>query len=107
MVKSCVLKMALVCTVMTSVIGCSPHVFKQDEFERDSPTFNKEPKDVDGLTVCYNGIVSSEGEVVTVAEQACDHYGKAAELTGTGFGVCPLFTPTEARFACRKLASVD
>ena len=44
-----------------------PYLYKADEFDRNSPTFNKQPADRDEATICYNGIVTSEAVVAEMA----------------------------------------
>jgi hypothetical protein len=77
-----------------------PYVYKPDEFNRNSPTFNKQPADRDEATICYNGVGTSDATVAGLAEQECAKFGKTARLEGETFGNCPLLTPVEARFAC-------
>lgn len=77
-----------------------PYLYKADEFDRNSPTFNKQPADRDEATICYNGIVASEAVVAEMAARECGKFGKTAHRQGEAFGRCPLLTPVEARFAC-------
>jgi hypothetical protein len=75
-------------------------VYKQDEFDRDAKTFNKEPTDRDAVTICYNGVGMSDRRVEAMAQDECTKFGKSAVPAGEGFGACPLLTPIEAYFAC-------
>ena len=68
-----------------------PYLYKADEFDRNSLTFNKQPADRDEATICHNGIFTSGAVVAEMAARECGKFGK-----------CPLLTPVEARFACRK-----
>ena len=79
-----------------------PYLYKAYEFDRNSPTFNKQPADRDEATICYNGIVSSEAAVAGMAATECGKFGKTAHRQGEAFGKCALLTPIEARFACLK-----
>jgi hypothetical protein len=91
--------------VVTALAGCGAtdaYVYKKDEFDRDAKTFNKEPKDRNEVTICYNGVGTSDKRVADMAEQECVKFGKTARPENEVFGDCPLLTPIEARFACVK-----
>lgn len=91
--------------VVTALAGCGAteaYVYKTDEFDRDAKTFNKEPKDRNEVTICYNGVGTSDKRVADMAEQECVKFGKTARRENEVFGDCPLLTPIEARFACVK-----
>ena len=98
-----VLAVALAPTLTLGVAGCEatgPYVYKKDEFKRTAETFNKEPTDRDEVTICYNGLGTTDKQVETIAQQECGKFAKQALATGATFGVCPLMTPVEAQFAC-------
>jgi hypothetical protein len=91
--------------VVTALAGCGAtdaYVYKKDEFDRDAKTFNKEPKDRNEVTICYNSVGTSDKRVSDIAEQECVKFGKTARRENEVFGDCPLLTPIEARFACVK-----
>lgn len=104
MVK-CRLRSGVWMVLATSLGACGaidPYIYTPHEFDRNSPTFNKPPKDRDEVTICYNGIATSEATVAELAQQECAKFGKTACREGRRFGNCPLLTPVEARFACVK-----
>jgi hypothetical protein len=80
----------------------APHVFTEDEFDREAEDFRKAPEDRDFVTVCYSDWESTPAEALEIAEAECGKYGKTARLVTERFYKCPLNTPTEARFACIK-----
>jgi hypothetical protein len=89
--------------LVLGVAGCGstdPYVYKKDEFKRTAETFNKEPTDRDEVTICYNGMGTTDKQVEAIAQQECGKFAKQAVATGETFGVCPLMTPVEAQFAC-------
>ena len=91
--------------VAAALAGCGAtdaYVYKKDEFNRNSKTFNKEPEDRSEVTICYNGLGTSDKPVATMAEEECAKFGKTAHRDHETFGVCPLLAPVEARFACVK-----
>ena len=79
-----------------------PYVYKPDEFDRNSPTFNKQPADREEVTICYNAIITSDAAVGEMAERECGKFGKTARHRGDAFGKCPLLSPVHAHFACIK-----
>ena len=93
--------------VVVAVTGCGvtePYAYKKDEFNRNAKTFNKEPEDRSEVTICYNGLGTSDKRVANMAEEECAKFGKTARRGHETFGVCPILTPVEARFACVKAA---
>lgn len=85
--------------------GCGAtdaYIFKPDEFDRDAKTFNKELTDREDVTVCYNGLVTTDKRVEEMADAECRRFGRVAVVAGETFEQCPLLTPVEARFACVK-----
>lgn len=85
--------------------GCGaadPYIYKKNEFDRESATFNKEPEDLSEVTVCYLSANTAFSTVTRMAEERCAQFGKEARFVGSGYGDCPLLTPTGARFACVK-----
>jgi hypothetical protein len=80
--------------------GTDAYVYKAREFDRQDSNFNKQPTDRDDVTVCYNGIGTSDGQVAALAQAECGKFGKVAVQREDSFGSCPLLTPVQARFAC-------
>lgn len=88
--------------VLTAV-GCgetAPYIYKPREFDRNDKDFNKTPTDRRSLTICYNGIGTTDHDIATIAEEECRKYGKEASARSESFGPCPLLTPVAAVFAC-------
>ncbi len=85
------------------VTGCGltgPYVFKADEFNRDSPTFNKPRQDGEPVSICYNGIGTTDFELQQIAEAECARFGKRAQFLSETVQRCPLLVPREAVFDC-------
>lgn len=83
--------------------GCGStdaYVLKKDEFNRNDPDFNRPISDRDEVTICYNGIGTSDGYVAHLAQEECSRFGKNAMAGGESFGECPLFIPVAGRFLC-------
>lgn len=77
-----------------------PYVYKADEFNRNAPTFRKEPADLTQVTICFSGLAASKAEVGALAAAACEKHGKEARNRRDSIGACPLLTPWEAQFDC-------
>ena len=77
-----------------------PYVYTAEEFNRNAPTFRKEPADRDQVTVCFSGLAASKATVDSMAAAACEKYGKVARNRRHSIGLCPLLTPWEAQFDC-------
>ena len=78
------------------------YVFKDDEFNRDSPNFNKEPTDRDSVQICYSNRSTTVDELLQLAEKECAIYGKTARFQFHEFFQCPLTTPARATFLCLR-----
>lgn len=83
--------------------GCGmvePYVFRADEFNRDSPTFNKPAVAGQPVSICYAGWVSEPEDIQKIADTQCAQFDQRASLLSTDVARCPLLTPTEAIFVC-------
>jgi hypothetical protein len=83
--------------------GCGStdaYVLKKNEFNRNDPDFNRPIDDREDVSICYNGIGTSDSDVANLAQEECSRFGKNAVADGESFGECPLFTPVAARFLC-------
>jgi hypothetical protein len=83
--------------------GCGltdPYIFKADEFNRDSPTFNKPRQDGEPVRICYNGIGTTDFKLQQLADAECARFGKRAQQIDDTVYRCPLLVPREAIFAC-------
>lgn len=89
---------------MTLVLGaCSapgPYVYKANEFNRNLPTFAKEPAEISQVTVCYGSAGAAPADVVALAVQECARYGKQARFLKQDRFICPVLTPISAHYAC-------
>ncbi|MBK8209868.1 MAG: hypothetical protein IPK78_07645 [Rhodospirillales bacterium] len=96
----------LVCIVIVVALagfgcgGTDAFVFKKNEFNRSDANFNKPLADRDDVTICFNGIGTSDRRVALMAEEECGRFGKQAQPEGESFGECPLLVPVAARFLC-------
>jgi hypothetical protein len=96
----------LVCIVIVVALagsgcgGTDAFVFKKNEFDRNDANFNKPLADRDEVTICFNGVGTSDRRVALLAEEECGRFGKRAQPEGESFGECPLLVPVAARFLC-------
>jgi hypothetical protein len=99
-------RLAVLClSIGVAIAACEeirPYVYKYKEFDREAEDFNKEPKDRDSVTICYNSLSTTPETAFDMANTECGKYGKHAEAGDRSFGDCPLATPVEAHFACVK-----
>jgi len=98
-----------VCVILAALSGCfrsPPYILNPGEFNRDSPEYIEEPKDISAVTVCYNKRGATPKEIQKMAVDRCAKYKKTAEFTGQNYRDCPLATPTGAHFACRSAPPV-
>jgi hypothetical protein len=89
--------------VAAALAGCAPpppHVFRVDEFDRNSKRFNKEPVDRSSVLICYNRNSAAPAEVRKLAEEACSKVGKTARFLRHEYDDCPLAIFSGARFSC-------
>lgn len=93
----------LMAVVGLAAAGCGvtqAYIFQKDEFDRQAPTFNKEVTDRDAVTICYNGLATTDKRVEEMADAECQRFGKTAVAAGETFRDCPMLTPIEAHFDC-------
>jgi hypothetical protein len=76
------------------------YVYNDGEFNRASPTFNREPVNIDSVTICYNKYGTNPAVVVNMATEECKKFNKKAEFVRQSLSVCPLFTPVAAIYNC-------
>ena len=94
---------AVVVLLMMAAAGCGltePYLFKADEFNRDSPTFNKPRQDWEPVSICYNGIGTTDFQLQQLADSECARFGKRAQRLEDTVHRCPVLIPREAIFAC-------
>ncbi len=83
--------------------GCTDEaafVYDSGEFDRTSPTFAKEPEDIETVTICYNRRATSQREVTRMAQAECAKFNKTARFDALEFLHCPVLTPSGTRFDC-------
>ena len=85
----------------TACGGPGAYVYKTNEFNRAHPNFAKDPKDIDGLTICYNKSGTKPENIAKMAEAECAKFHKKAEFSHQSLDVCPLMTPVAAVYNCR------
>ncbi len=94
--------------LLLGLSACSraaPYVFKEGEFDRNSPTFNKTPDDIDKVQICYNKNTTKPGFLQKIARNECSRYGKRARFQKQDILHCPLVTPVMATFLCLRPGS--
>ena len=80
--------------------ACQPYIHDPQEFNRELPTFGREPTDRNAVDVCYATKSTSAQDLLAIAEAECAKYGKAARYRHSDVLECPMMTPLRARFAC-------
>ncbi|MFO1154346.1 MAG: hypothetical protein U1E42_11900 [Rhodospirillales bacterium] len=99
---------AVVALWAAAAAGCgltTPYVFKADEFNRELPTFNKPRADGEPVSICFNGIGTTDYQLQKMADTECAPFGKRAQLVDQNVQRCPLLVPQEAVFICVAQAS--
>jgi hypothetical protein len=95
--------LALFLSVFLATACESPaYIYKEGEFNRNALDFNKEPKDRDKLTICYNKSDTSPQDVLDMAKDECGKFGKSAKFINQDRLTCPLMNPIAANFTCVK-----
>ena len=77
-----------------------PYVFKEGEFNRNSPTFSKVPDDIDKVQICYNKDSTTPVVLLDMAKNECGRYDKQPRFRRHDLLHCPLVTPVMATFSC-------
>jgi len=96
-----ILVAALSAIVLTA--GCAapaPYVYRVAEFNRELPTFAKEPLNIDSVIICYNKFGTKPEIVANMASAECARFNKKAEFQQQSLDYCPLSAPTAAVYAC-------
>ena len=95
----------LTVVVVFIAAGCTastPYIFKQNEFNRALPDFNRIPKDRKSIKICYSKFSTKPSDLQKMAEKECGLYGKIARFKEHDFLHCPLTTSTGATFNCLR-----
>ena len=88
--------------LLSACSRATPYVFKEGEFNRNSPTFNKTPDDISKVQICYNKGSTTPAVVLEMARNECGLYGKRANFQKQDVLHCPIVTPVMATFLCLK-----
>ncbi|MBT3764518.1 MAG: hypothetical protein HOB79_16470 [Rhodospirillaceae bacterium] len=95
--------LALILSVFLAAACESPaYIHNPIEFKRDAKNFNKDIKDRDELTICYNKSDTSAQDVLEMAKDECGKFGKSAKFVNQDRLTCPLMNPIAANFTCVK-----
>ena len=78
------------------------YIHSKSEFNRNSPDFNRDIKDRDELTICYNKSDNTPQDVLEMAKDECGKFGKSARFIDQDRITCPLSNPIAANFTCAK-----
>jgi hypothetical protein len=95
------LVVALSAVLLTT--GCAappPYIHREGEFNRELPTFAKEPLNIDSVIICYNKYGTKPEIVANMASAECARFNKKAEFLRQSLDQCPLSTPMAAVYAC-------
>lgn len=98
--KAVLVLMAVTALAASGCEATQAFIYDKDEFDRTSPTFNKEVTDREALTICYNGLATTDKRIEEMAAAECQKFGKIAVAASETFSDCPLLAPVEARFKC-------
>ena len=91
-----------VAALLGTVSACAqpPYIHDSAEFNRESGDFGKVRTERNDVTVCYWRNSTSAQEVASIANSACQEFGKVAVLESQDMGTCPMLTPIAANYAC-------
>ncbi len=94
----------LIVLMAYAVSACSapPYVLNANEFNRGSVNFGHEPEDITDVTICYQSNGTTPEQVMSLASERCQQYGKKAVYDSQNYTMCPLLTPSAATFICEK-----
>ncbi|MCW5700142.1 MAG: hypothetical protein KIT00_09910 [Rhodospirillales bacterium] len=94
--------LAMAALLLSSCGAVEPYVYKRNEFNRASATFNREPKDLAEVSICYNTLSTTPDMVSAMAQKRCQDFGKQARFRAHVYDECPLLTPVGAAYDCIK-----
>lgn len=98
-------KLPFIFVLLLGLSACSratPYVFKEGEFDRNSPSFNKVPDDIDKVQICYNKYLTTPQALQEMAQSKCGLYDRLAYFYKQDILHCPLVTPVIATFLCLR-----
>lgn len=93
----------LLLVLAVCLAGCGtaePYYYKADEFNRNLPTFAREPADITEVGVCYAKSSTTAETVRDMAVSRCAAFGKQAVFRGQDVLNCPMRTPVRAMYDC-------
>jgi len=95
--------LGLILSVFLATACESPtYIHKLGEFNRGAQDFNRDIKDRDELTICYNKGDNTPQDVLEMAKDECGRFGKSARFINQDRMTCPLSNPIAANFSCVK-----
>jgi hypothetical protein len=95
--------LTLILSVFLATACESPaYIYKEGEFNRNAADFNRDIKDRDELTICYNKSDTTSQDVLEMAKDECGRFGKSAKFINQDRETCPLSNPIAANFTCAK-----
>lgn len=95
------LPMFLVLAVCLAGCGVAePFYYKVSEFNRNLPTFAKEPPDISEVGICYAKSSTTAETVRDMAVSRCAAFGKRAVFRNQDALNCPMRTPVRAMYDC-------
>lgn len=96
--------------VVAFLAGCSAmslapeaYVHRPYAINRDDENFPNGPEleEYDEVTICYAKAATTPGAIKKLADEECSRFGMSAKFDETDFAICPLLTPSAAKFVCR------
>ncbi len=96
-------RLAMLLVLAACLAGCSasePFYYKVSEFNRNLPTFAKEPADIAEVGICYAKSSTTAETVRDMAVSRCAVFGKQAAFRGQDVLNCPMRTPVRAMYDC-------
>ena len=64
--------------------------------------FGKDINDRTELAICYNKSNNTALDILKIAKNECERFGKSAQFLNQDRLTCPLMTPIAANFSCVK-----
>ncbi len=77
-----------------------PYVYYSSEYDRENPSFGKDPTDITEVTICYGKRNSTPEDIRQLAQDECGKFRKKAVFIEHKIDQCPLLAPIEAHFTC-------
>jgi len=85
---------------LAACTNIEPYIYKANEFNRESPSFAKEPEDRSTVEICYNKRSTTPQILKLMAADECRRYGKRSHFYENKNLVCTVSAPAQAVFWC-------